>query len=276
MIKEREENRSNRKLWDDLYNGFNNSICKDCYKQKPNDKTISFPQPIQYIGPQFFNDDYRLTFVGIETYTNDPRETSEIVRHNPFNLETTREKFYKSRSPFWAWIRKISQEIVAKDKIFLSTRMAYVFERIAWTNLLKCQCRSGNDLSRSTYEFDERVATNCIQKAKWIFHEIERIDARNIIVFSGRAHEYALARIFLNLSKDEQVPKFDYTKCDLPSEKIEKWKDRDLFIHLKDANRRFIVTNHPQGTPANVREEIIKIIKNDLKSPTYWKMPHKK
>jgi hypothetical protein len=91
LTNELEENRSNRKLWDDLYDGFNNSIGEKCYRQKPNDKTNSFPQPIPYIGPKFFDDKYRLIFVGIETWSNNKRDSLDILDYTSFDKENTAE-----------------------------------------------------------------------------------------------------------------------------------------------------------------------------------------
>lgn len=54
---------------------------------------------------------------------------------------------------------------------------------------------------------------------------------------------------------------FDYRGYDISRNDQRKRKNRDIFIHQKRGDRRYIKTNHPQGTPHEVKHAIIDIIK---------------
>jgi len=275
-------NRSNKELWDRIYNGFDNKICNDCCKQLSEHTEISYPQPIPYIGNNFNIDETRLMFVGIESYCNDPRTNCDKTYYDKFPTEQVERLFFKKKesgvanSPFWNWVREISTRVLSPER----KHLCEAFSRIAYSNLHKCQSRKkGSTMEvfcRSNYRINEDLSRNCIQKAGWIYHEIEEIDAKNIIVFAGRKNDGLLARIFLG-DDSRYLKKFDYSKYYLTPRTREMRKDRDVFVHLKDGNRRFIVTNHPQGTPNEIQEEIIRIIKeNDWSGAKAWKMPETK
>ena len=134
--------------------------------------------------------------------------------------------------------------------------------------------KKGRSFDTSQYELYKELFLNCIRKAGWIYREINRIGAKNVVLFSGRANECELARILLTDDEGKLLKKFDYSKYDFTEEIMRKWTNRDLFIHLKDGTRRFIVTNHPQGTPTEIRDEIVRIIKsNDWDNSVQWRMP---
>lgn len=268
------DNLSNEELWNQIYERFDNKACKDCCNHMLSFRDMSYPQPIPFIGPNFGKDIYRLMFVGIETYCNNTRDDPKETEYDIFYTEQVENLFFESKpeengcSPFWKWVRKISEEVLEKSS-------EEAFKHIAYSNLHKCQSREkGGDFCSPDYEIIEELSTNCIQKAGWLYREIEKIGAKNVILFSGRACDFLLAKLFLGDIKGALIRKFDYSNCDLEQNVLKKRKDRDLFIHLRDRDRRFIITNHPQGTPREIRNEIIRIIKdNDWSSAVDWKLP---
>jgi len=265
----KEDNLSNEELWTKIYGGFRNKICNSCCKHIVSFRDMSYPQPLPYVGPDFGKDDYKLMFVGIETYCNNRRDNCEETEYDVFPTEQVKSLFFEMEpenngySPFWKWVRRISEQV-------LQMEAEDAFKHIAYSNLHKCQSRKrGGDFCSSDYAIREELSVNCIQKAGWIYHEIEKIGAKNIIVFSGRAHKCLLARIFLGDIEGTLMRRFDYNNFGSTHS-----RRRDLFVHLRDEARRFILTNHPQGTPHEIRDEIIRIIRqNDLSSAENWSMP---
>jgi hypothetical protein len=269
-----EDNLSNEELWDTIYKGFSNDVCKDCCNQILPFRDLSKPQPIPYIGPNFGRDIYRLMFVGIETYCNEKRDNCTETEYDEFLTDQVKSLFFEMNpeenrySPFWKWVKKISEDVLEKEP-------EDAFKHIAYSNLHKCQSREkGSDLCSPNYKIIEELSINCIQKAGWLYREIEEIGARNIILFSGRRRECFLARLLLGDEEGRLIRKFDYSHCGLDENILKKRKNRDLFIHLRDGARRFIITNHPQGTPHQILDEIIRIIKhNDWNNALDWKLP---
>jgi hypothetical protein len=267
-------NLSTEDLWDEIYKGFNSKICSDCYKQAILSRDMSNPQPIPYVGPEFGKDQYSLFFCGIETYFNEKRKDFASVKYDMFPTSQVESLYFEKEpeknnySPFWKWVRRISEEV-------LKLKPSDTFKHIAYSNLIKCQSRrKGGDFFSSSYELSNELPTNCIKRAGWIYREIEKIEAKNVILFAGRAKELYLARLFLDDMEGKMIRKFDYSNCDLPEKILKKRKDRDLFIHLRDGRRRFILTNHPQGTPHEIRDEIVRIVgENDWTGSIEWKMP---
>ena len=263
------KNFASKELWNKIYNRFENEICKNCFDCIPASRSMTFPEPIPFIGPNYFGSKHRLMFVGIETYSRKTkRESRDKIGYEKFKTEQIENLFYGKKesgikySPFWEWIRVIS------TKVF-STDLATAFSQIAYSNLHKCQARKiGSDPDDSNYQLVKNLSRKCIKEAAWIFHEIEEIKPKNIIIFAGRKENCWLARLLLNNSDENILTKFNYDNYKLSIDDRRKRKNRDLFVHIKDGDRRFIITNHPQGTPNEIREEIIKIIKQD-----YWTAP---
>lgn len=255
------DNLSNKDLWDLLYNGFTNDVCRDCCSHLLSSRDMSMPQPIPYIGPSFGKDNYRLLFVGIETYGNKKRDNCKEIIYDEFGTDQVKSLFFETNpkengySIFWKWVKKISEDV-------LETESKEAFKHIAYSNLHKCQSRrkGGNMFSRR-YEICKELSQNCIQEVGWLYREIRKIEPMNVILFSGRRREYLLARLFLHDNEGK------LTKS--------RWRNgKDLCIHLRAGDRRFIITNHPLGTPLEIRDKIIRIIKdNDWKNAIDWKMP---
>jgi hypothetical protein len=250
---------NDNKLWDSLYNHFRDERCENCFNAINSNARIAQPEPIPYIGPNFKKDKHRLMFVGIETYCNKPRDKFSDTEYGVFDQKQIEDLFFKRKesgitnSPFWNWVNSIATEVLSPGN------PEDAFSRIAYSNLNKCQSRrkdaSEADFCDSSYKLSETLSRNCIQWQRWIFKEIDKIDARNIIVFAGRKKGGLLARIFLNYNGNEALSKFEYSDGSR--------KDLDLFIHLRKGGRRFIITNHPQGTPDELRREIVRILKEN-------------
>jgi len=259
------KNLASEVLWNKIYGGFKNEVCRSCYDCIPPSRYLTFPQPIPFIGSNFHKSKHRLMFVGIESYSyKSRRESRDQIGIEEFGTEQVENLFYGKKesglkySPFWKWVRVIS------TKIFSTQDLETALSRIAYSNLHKCQARKkGSDPDDSSYQLVEILSEKCIKEAGWIFHEIQEINAKNIIIFIGRKSNCWLAKLFLNNEMEDALTKFDYDNYKLSIEDREKRKNRDLFIHLRDGDRRFIITNHPQGTPNELRDEIIRIITQD-------------
>ena len=233
-------NLSNKELWRKIYDGFNNETCRKCCQQAfSSSRYMSNPQPVPYIGPDFLQSEHRLMFVGIETYSNwPPRKNCKKIGYSKFSTAQVERLFFRKSpkksgiaySPFWNWVNLISTEVLSPKK-----DPQEAFRRIAYSNLHKCQVRDGltkDDFDESSYQIDEKSFRNCIQGAGWIYQEIEKIGARNIVVFAGHKEENLLAKIFLGDDDARLLKTFDYDNFNVTPEQREKWKHRDLFVHL--------------------------------------------
>jgi hypothetical protein len=283
-------NLSDKELWNKIYAGFDNEVCRECCQQifsSSSAKYISKPQPMPYIGPDFYRSEHRLMFVGIETYGNWPPRKSlhKTGYKGEFGTAEVKRLFFEREkkesgiiySPFWRWVRTISTEVTSPTR-----DPQEAFRCIAYSNLHKCQVRdkpTKEIFNDSNYQLDELSFRNCIQRAGWIYKEIEEIGPKNIIVFAGYKEENLLARIFLGKryrTLSARARTFHYNNSHLTLKDRKKGKGRkDLFVHLRDGKRRFIVTHHPQGTPLVIRKEIIRIIgEGDWSTARVWKMPN--
>jgi len=227
---------------------------------------MGYPEQIPFIGSKYESEPHRLMFVGIETYGNPERTSLDTdYEKSRFKTELIEEYFKEKKKPFWRWVNEISTSVInSKDE-------DYVLSCIAYTNLHKCEVRL-SDMDSSNYELDDMSFENCIRNQGWIFKEIEELKPKNVIVFAGRKDEGRLAKLFLG--NEKLFSNFNYSKySDLTSKQLERWKN-DVFIHLRDGDRRFIITNHPQGTSKIIRSKIIDLIldPNSIGEAKKWKM----
>lgn len=172
--------------------------------------------------------------------------------------------FFNNTKPFWHWVREISKYVfnVETDQ--------EAFPYFAYSNIHKCQAaKNKKSLYNYDYVIQKELSKNCVQKAGWIYREINEINPKNVILFLGYAKDCYLAKIFIQNKED--VNTFDYSLYGLKSKTFKHGK----IIQLREGNRRYILTNHPQGTPIKTLEEIKRIIKtNDWTGAIPWKMPN--
>lgn len=181
------ENRS-----ENYWNNFDNETCKQCYQQvSSNNLNLSKPQPLPYVGCNFSEDDNRLMFIGIESYSNKKRENIEDLETDIFETEQVENLYFGRKesgvkySPFWEWVRVISTDILAPENLDRKGKLDYAFPRIAYSNLHKCQNWKGNhDSNYTTYNIFEPLSVNCIQRSRWVIREIEAIRPRHVIVLN--------------------------------------------------------------------------------------------
>jgi hypothetical protein len=208
-------------------------------------------------------------FIGIESYSNKNRVNEDDLRPDIFEAEDVENLYFGKKesgikySPFWEWIRVISAKVLAPEILGYDDKLKHAFPRIAYSNLHKCQNRRENHkLEESSYELLETLSRNCIHEARWVYREIEAIAPKHVIVFAGsrryKSQTFFLARLFLNYQA-KNIKTIQY------SEKS-RWRKRngkDFVTKVRDNERRLIVTNHPQGTPTEIRDEIIDTIKEN-------------
>jgi hypothetical protein len=207
-------------------------------------------------------------FIGIESYSSEKRQTDEDWKPDEFKTEQVENLYFGKKesgvrySPFWEWVRVISTEILSPKNLDKSGKLKFAFPRIAYSNLHKCQnWKEDQDSNTTAYNLVEALSTNCVRRARFIYDEIKEINAQHIIVFAGTKHsrtqDFFLAKLFLGY-ENRNIQTYRYSEP-----KWQKRNGKDILIKVKDNERRFIVTNHPQGTPTEIREKIIKIIKEN-------------
>lgn len=255
---------------DHVYEDFDNETCRRCYQEvRSSKRTLSRPQPFPYVGSNFYDSEKRLMFIGIESYSNQNRKSIEDLEPNIFETEQVERLYFGKKesgikySPFWQWVRVISTEILAPKNLDKDNKLKYAFTRIAYSNLHKCQNRKENSSpNKSTYQLLKTLSWNCIKDARWIYREIDAIKPKHIIVFAGSkrlgTRDFFLARLF-SKHEEKKIKTYKYAN----QSRKKKRKGKDFILKKKDDEKKFIVTNHPQGTPTEIRTEIIRIIKEN-------------
>lgn len=223
---------------------------------------MSHPEPIPYIGTKFYDEKkFRLMFIGIESYSNSPRKPGEKMQCQPFDTKQIRALFLKNseesgitNSPFWNWVNEISTRVLNEEP-------EEAFTKIAYSNLHKCQSRKNKeDFDDPTYQLYPKLSQFCIKEEGWILREIEKINPKNVIIFSGVKQDRLLAKLLLEKifpGEDREITTFD---CRLYTKEHKDRCKKDIFIRFKKNSRRYIITNHPQGSPDEIKEEIIRKI----------------
>lgn len=243
-------------------NIFNNEICNTCRKENLDKKRhMGYPVPLNYIGENFSSDEYKILFIGKESYGGNEIHKGEILKdYDPFNYKRTRDLYFNldeddNYSPFWGWVCEITERVLRKGEDS--------FDHIAWSNLMKCKI-SNIDLDSSPCLLVGKRDKYCIQDAKWVFKEIKEIKPKNIVVFSGVDKDFRLAKLFLR--NEDFINELD---------KSNKLTDRKLFFsHLRNGDQRIIITNHPQYSHPSLKEKIINVISNnDWSDSVEWQIP---
>jgi hypothetical protein len=80
-------NVSTPELWDRIYNKFDSTVCKQCFILTISKHSKGHPQPIPYVGTEFKNDEYKLMFIGIETW-NARLFAKKNANHEDFDTST--------------------------------------------------------------------------------------------------------------------------------------------------------------------------------------------
>jgi len=256
--------------WEDIYKNLNKGICRTCYQEVvgSSKRNLGRLQPIPYVGALFGDRKERLMFIGIESYSSEKRRSEEDWEFDEFKTQQVEDLYFGRKgsgveySPFWEWVRVISTKILSPEHLDKKGKLEYAFPRIAYSNLHKCQnWRANQDSSKTTYNLIEMLSTNCIKRARYVYDEIKKINARHVIVFAGTKRSetlgFFLARLFLGY-ENKSIQTYRYSEPEW-----QKRNGKDILIKMKDNERRFIVTNHPQGTPTEIRDKIIRIIKEN-------------
>jgi len=257
-------------FWDSIYHNFDNEICKECYrKAKYSMLNLGRPCPLPYVGRNFSKDEKRLMFVGIESYSSQPRESIDDLTYDIFETEQIQNLYFGKKesgvkySPFWEWVRRISTQILAPQNLDYKDQLEYAFPRFAYSNLHKCQnWKANHDSNSSTYHLFEPLSRYCIQRNRWIYEEIEAVDPKHVIVFAGtkslRDKKFFLSRLFLD-KEGGDLTTYKYSSAS----RWQKRNGKDLLLKVESNRRRLIVASHPQGSPNDLRDEIVRIIKEN-------------
>lgn len=206
------------KMYKDLH-FLQNPTCEVC---KPKHKN---PLSLWQVGNKFAEDEHKILFVG-KTARGDWGEP-ESNGYSQKPLRVAGKRFLKGGSPYWRY----TCEIVSK--LYGSPEEGW--DRIAFTNIIKCPD------TKTVDKTEDSVKENCICKLAVIQKEIEILEPKNVIFYTGNKYD----RYIDNLINELKV----YFKA----ERIDI-KERDVFLSTRIGPR-------PRGSNRNSRQKKA----NDLK-----------
>lgn len=231
-----------RKFWSKIYGPAGTIDCGACQKcrryiKEERKLNMSRPVPLQYVGEKFEESSKRILFVGKEVY-GELEQYIDTPQWDPFSYDNIRELYFQQEGDFWKWVVKIAESVfqVGEDS----------FDRIAWTNLLKCKIYEATP-EKSTCIAPKKVIRYCIKEAGWIFKEISVVSPNIVVMLCGRR----FGEPFINELKHR------YDTCRILEEEP---SGKEYFVYLHCGNRQFIITRHPSRCPEDIAEKIIKRI----------------
>jgi hypothetical protein len=197
--------------------GVGNSLCKEC-REKCEDKNKVGPFSFFHIGKNFQNDEYKVLFVGKNTWFDyDEFEylKNEKNRGGIIDVREIGAAYLKTGStPFWDFILEITRKLYDVN-YYEGT------DKIAITNMMKCNISNGS--RDKTPDFMKEC---CIEKNKIIQKEIEKLKPKHVIFFTGSDYDDYIEELFgKNFIEDES---HDW-----------KWKEKEY------KGIKMVITYHP-------------------------------
>lgn len=142
-----------------------NDYCEKC---KENNK-LGLPVGLWQYGEEFDDSEYKVMFVGKTAITDEKDDIPTDLERYERYAKVGDELFAKNYSAYWSYVKEITEELYGKDS----------WEKIAFSNLIKCNNASTND------ETDDTAKKFCCEKNKILLKEIEIIKPNSVIFMVG-------------------------------------------------------------------------------------------
>lgn len=236
------------------------SLCKGCEEIRINkypEKNLCGPISLFGVGNNFESDKYKILFVGKNNwYQPDQIAELEHILNSHFGNATkggrimfefdfpdqSAEK-HSRRSAYWRCIREITKDLYPEEET--SAR----WNRIAVTNLVKCNIFTGNSVDITPYDFSDK----CLELLN---EEIKILKPKHIILFWGTGYDEYLNR--LECIGDCNLDK----SCEKGMLKKNGDNMNVLWLQGQSPDGTiFLRTRHPQGAPKSFTKEIVNWIK---------------
>jgi len=216
----------------DLYKSlalWKNRDCNDCRSRT---EGLSGPVSIWQVGEDFKNDPYRLVFIG-KTARGTVREPDEVKPelNRDGYIDATREAdnwIREERAAYWNYTAAILQRLFGALDVG--------WRRIAFTNLVKCNASMGADTTPAA------ISENCIDKLGVVWHELEVLQPRHVILYTGHDYDEHLARYTAGLDVSDVTDRQHFVKN---GAKKMLWWERQ-YLSKGKLCFRLLRTSHPE------------------------------
>lgn len=223
-----------------------NASCLQCREKCQGKDAISMPISPWQIGPKYHEDPYRLLFVG-------KTARGEVGIETPGGYLDARPEGQRcfdeyKRWPYWGY----TSELLAR--LFGNPNEGW--ERIAFTNLIKCNASSKQDCTT------QQMKENCLKNLGVAWREIQILAPRQIIFYTGWTYDDYIVewsktignRIVDRSGRDHIEPN---GKRSIP------WWHREIYADDKLV-LRFLRTGHPERKN---KEDYLNSLLNWIKQP---------
>lgn len=173
-----------------------NPTCQEC-RQCGGEYMIEKPLSLWQAGAKFAEDSRRILFVGktARGHVGD-EETYRVIDATAWaNQAIDGTEPAKAGSwPYWSYTREIIERVHG-------TPIQEAWERVAFTNLLKCNNNSGEDSTDTT---PWQLKVNCLERLRVFQREVEILQPLAIVLYTGWAYDAFLAEALFGPSwRDE-------------------------------------------------------------------------
>lgn len=188
----------------DLYRSLNLWTNPTCTRCKLSTQPPLFgPVGIWQVGKSYFDDRYRIVFVGKNARGSIrvPGEelAEELAQHGFIDATCEADQWIgDTRSAYWSYTAAIVEELFGNIDVG--------WERVAFTNLVKCN--NSMDVDTTT----AKTASHCLDELGVVWKEIELLEPNHIIMFTGWDYDTYIDRYLGNFDgndetrRDHQIP----------------------------------------------------------------------
>lgn len=211
-----------------------NEVCALC---KKNNKDLSNPLGIYFVGDNYEREKIKLLFVG----KNSRGLFEDCERHNGVvdATKVAREKLWNESWAYWSYTKEISKLIFGDDTP----------SHIAITNLVKCNNTDDND------DTTDDMKQNCISKQSIIKDEIEILKPTHIVFYTHTYYDMYIRDIFNQI---ESITTYDAKKS-IGNVEMLWWYFKATVV---DKTINVLRVSHPQyKNKADFTKEIAKWVK---------------
>jgi hypothetical protein len=242
----------------DLYDSIplgTHSLCQEC-SRSAQPLQLGRPLSMYHAGSQFGCDGRRILFVG-------KNARGDVgVDHGRSFLDTTAEADkligkWDSRAlgswPFMAYTR----EIVKNCYPDLSFPEAW--ERVALTNLVKCNEQEHSTSNSSADGTPYSVAAHCLVKLQVFRRELDVLQPTHVVFFTGRAYDCFLGEAMFGLQWRDAPGSGPHTVADCGGKELPWWEG--FVVRDGSIPCRILRTGHPQFKP---KDSFVKLVSDWL------------
>ena len=227
----------------------NKEKCERCKAYcKKHEREMHGPLSYFKVGGQFENNERKIVFVG-KTHWYNKKQVKELNNFNNSIFKDCRNdclKMFKNDSRFLVYIRKMTEKVYPDAK-----SAEELLERIAITNLTKCNTSEGSDDTTPYY-----LTNNCIELFE---KEIELLNPARLIFFTGAVYDDYILKLNFGFINSPIERKSQRNKVKIGNLQTLWWErefsDNKRIMHV-------LRTRHPVRAPSGFVDKIVSWIKS--------------